>query len=92
MTCPAAATVSYVGMSNNNLSIPDSVLSKLAASAAAATSADMFASAAASTLTVGAILDAEANGGVFSMACITLPILRFFSPSAFFVAEGSSFF
>jgi hypothetical protein len=52
----------------------------------------MFASAAASTLAVGAILDAEANGGVLSMACITLPILCFFSPSAFFVAEGSSFF
>jgi hypothetical protein len=46
----------------------------------------------ASTLEVGAILDAEADGGVFSMACIMLPILRFFSPSAFFVVEGSSFF
>jgi hypothetical protein len=52
----------------------------------------MFASAEASALTIGAILDAEANGGVFSMACITLPIHRFFSPSAFFVAEGYSFF
>jgi hypothetical protein len=46
----------------------------------------------ASALAVGAILDIEAEGGVFSIACITLPILRFFSPSAFFVAKGSCFF
>jgi hypothetical protein len=59
---------------------------------AAAASADVFASAVVSALVVGAILDAETGGGVFSMACITLPILRFFSPSAFFVAEGSPFF
>jgi hypothetical protein len=92
MTYSVAATISSVGISNSNLSIPDSVLSKLAASAAAAASADMFALIVASVHTVGAILDAEADGGVFSMACIMLPILRFFSPSAFFVAEGSSFF
>jgi hypothetical protein len=64
----------------------------LAASVADAASADVFTSAVASALAVGTILDAETDGGVFSMACITLPILRFFSPSAFFVAEGSSFF
>jgi hypothetical protein len=83
MTCSAAATISYVGISNSNLSIPDSVSTKLATSTTVAALADMFASAAASTLTVGAILDAETEGGVFSMACITLPILHFFSPSAF---------
>jgi hypothetical protein len=92
MTCSAATTVSSIGISNSSLSIPDNVLSKLAASAAAAASADMFASAAASVLTVGAILDAEADGGVFSIACITLPILCFFSPSVFFLADGSPFF
>jgi hypothetical protein len=92
MTYSAAATISSVGISNINLSITDNVLSKLAASTAAVASADMFASAAASVLAVGAILDAEADGGIRSMACITLPILRFFSPSVFFVAEGSSFF
>jgi hypothetical protein len=92
MTCSAAADVSSVGIPSINLSIPDRVASKLAASVVAATSADVFALVVASTLEVGAILDAEADGGVFSMACIMLPILRFFSPSAFFVVEGSSFF
>jgi hypothetical protein len=58
----------------------------LAASVAAAASADVFALAMALALVVGTILDAETSGGVFSMACITLPILRFFSPSAFFMA------
>jgi hypothetical protein len=49
--------------------------------------------ATASALAMGVILDAEANGGVRSMACMTVTILRFFCPSAsFFVAEGSSFF
>jgi hypothetical protein len=36
--------------------------------------------------------DAEAGGGVSSMACITVTILHFFGPTAFFAAEGSSFF
>jgi glucokinase len=73
-------------------SIPDKVASRLAASVVATASVDVFASAVASVLAVGAILDTEAEGGVFSIACITLPILHFFSPSAFFVAEGSCFF
>jgi hypothetical protein len=64
----------------------------LAGLVAAAASADVFPSAVASALAVGAILDVETSGDVFSMACITLPILRFFSPSTFFVAEDSSFF
>jgi hypothetical protein len=51
----------------------------LAALVAAAASANVFASAMASALAIGAILDAEADGGVYSMAYITLPILRFFS-------------
>ena len=79
MTCSEATTVSSVGISNSNLSILDNVLSKLAASVAAADSADIFASEAVSVLIVGTILDAEADGGVYSMAYITLPILRFFS-------------
>jgi hypothetical protein len=38
-------------------------------------------------------LAAEAEGGVRSMACITLTILRFFCPSTFSIAaEGCSFF
>jgi hypothetical protein len=105
MTCSAAATVSSMPISNNNFSIPNKVASRLVASVlatasadrlvasvAAVASADVFASVVASVLAVGAILDTEAEGGVFSIAYITLPILLFFSPSAFFVAEGSCFF
>jgi hypothetical protein len=51
-----------------------------------ASSAEAAASAA------GVIFDAEAGSGVSSMACITVTILRFFGPTAFFAAEGSSFF
>jgi hypothetical protein len=54
----------------------------------AAASADVFALAVTLALAVDAILDAEAGGGVFSMACITLPILRFFNPSTFLDAEA----
>jgi hypothetical protein len=92
MTYSAAVDVSSVGISSINLSIPDKVASRLAASMAAAAWVDVFASAVASALVVGTILVAETGGGVFSIAYITLPILGFFSPSAFFVAECSSFF
>jgi hypothetical protein len=40
----------------------------------------------------GVIFYAETGGGVSSMACITVTILRFFGLADFFVAEGSSFF
>ena len=56
---------------------PDSVLSMLAASVAVAASAEVLASAAAEASAEGVILDAEADGGVHSMACITVTILRF---------------
>jgi hypothetical protein len=92
MTYSTAADVSSIGIPSINLSILNKVASRLAASVTAAASTDMFALAAASALTVGAILNADAEGGVFSMACITLPILHFFSPSVFFVAEGYPFF
>jgi uncharacterized membrane protein len=42
-------------------------------------------------LAAGVIFDAEAGGGVSSIACITVTILWFLGPTAFFVAEGSSF-
>jgi hypothetical protein len=88
MTFSTATVVSSVAISESILSIPDSVLSRLAVAA----SAEALASAMASALAMGVILDAEADGGVRSMACITVTILRFFCPSAFFfVAEGSSF-
>jgi hypothetical protein len=77
MTFFATATISYAAISERSLSIPDSVLAKLA-SAAAAASVEVSASAVASALATGTILDVEASGGVRSMACITLTILRFF--------------
>jgi hypothetical protein len=61
------------------------VLSRLVASAAAA-------SAEVTALAAGVIFDAEAGSGVSSMACIIVIILCFLGPTAFFVAEGSSFF
>jgi hypothetical protein len=57
-----------------SLSIPHIVLTSLAASAAAAA----LATTSALALATGTILDAEAEGGVRSIACITLTILRFF--------------
>jgi hypothetical protein len=68
------------------------VLSKLAASVAAAALAEMFPSAVASTLAIGVLLDAKADGGVRSIASSTVLILRFLCPSTFFVVKGSSFF
>jgi hypothetical protein len=60
------------------------------ASAVAASAGE--ASTAATTSVAGVIFDAEAGGGVSSIACITVTILRFFGPTTFFPAEGSSFF
>ena len=62
-----------------------SILSRLVASAASA-------SVEVTTSAVGVIFDAKVGGGVSSMACITVIILHFLGPSAFFVTEGSSFF
>jgi hypothetical protein len=52
----------------------------------------LVASAVAATSTVGTIFDVETHSDVFSIACITVIILRFFGSTAFFVAEGLSFF
>jgi hypothetical protein len=52
----------------------------------------LVASAEAATSAAGVIFYAEAGGGVSSIACITVTILRFFGPTAFFAAEGSTFF
>jgi hypothetical protein len=77
MTFYAAAAVSSAAISKSILSIPDSVLSRLAASAAAVASVEVLALAMASALAMGVILDAEADGGIRSMACIIVTILRF---------------
>jgi hypothetical protein len=47
------------------------------------------ASAAAAPSTAGVIFDAEAGGGVSSMASITVIILRFFGLADFVAAESS---
>jgi hypothetical protein len=44
------------------------------------------------TSAAGVIFYAEAGDGVSLIACITVTILCFFDPTAFFVVEGSSFF
>jgi hypothetical protein len=49
-------------------------------------------SVAITTSTAGVIFDAEAGGGVSSIASITVIILRLFGPTDFFAAEGSFFF
>jgi hypothetical protein len=77
MTFSAVAAVSSAAISESILSIPDSVLSRLAASAVVAASTEVLASAMALALAMGVILDADADGGVCSMAYITVTILRF---------------
>jgi hypothetical protein len=62
MTFSVAAAISSAAISESILSIPDSVLSRLAASSAVAASVEVLASAMASTLAMGVILDAEADG------------------------------
>jgi hypothetical protein len=66
------ATASSATISDISLSIPHIVLIRLAASVAVSTvvSTSVFAT--------GIILEAEVGGGVRSIACITLTILRFF--------------
>jgi hypothetical protein len=84
-TSSAEAAISSAAKSKSTLSISDNVLSRLVASAVAT-------SAEASTSAAGVIFYAEVGGGVSSIACITVTILRFFGPTAFFATEGSSFF
>jgi hypothetical protein len=74
-------TLGCHNIKKNTLSIADNVLSRLVASAAPA-SAEVSASAA------GVIFDAEAGGSVSSIACITVTILRFLSPTALFLTHS----
>jgi hypothetical protein len=68
MTFSTVAAVSSAAISERSLSIPDSVVARLASSAAAATSIEVSASAVASALAAGTILDVEASGGVCSIS------------------------
>jgi hypothetical protein len=60
------------------LQTPNIVVASFAASATSSVSA----------LATVIILDAETEGGVRSIACITLTILHFFLPLASFAVEG----
>jgi hypothetical protein len=66
------------------------VSSTVVASAVAASVVAPSAGAASSTVAV--VFYAGADGGVSSIACITVIILRLFGPVDFLAAEGSSFF
>jgi hypothetical protein len=76
----AVATASSATISDISLSIPDIALRRLVASAAVAALAGVSASeeVSASVLAIGIILEAAVGGGVRSIACITLTILRLF--------------
>ena len=65
-----------------------SVFSKSIASAAATSEVEASAGAASAAADFGA----EADGGVSSIASITVIILRFFGSAGFSAAEGSFFF
>jgi hypothetical protein len=65
----------------------ESVFSKFVASAAAALEVEASAGAASAAIVFGA----EADGGVSSIASMTVIILHFFSSAGFSAAEGSFF-
>jgi hypothetical protein len=66
----------------------ESVFSKFVASAAAASEVEASAGAA----SPAAVFGAEADGGVSSIASMTVIILRFFGSAGFSATEGSFFF
>jgi hypothetical protein len=66
----------------------ESVFSKFVALAAAASKVEASAGAA----SAAAVFSAEADGGVSSIASMTVIILRFFSSAGFSATEGSFFF
>jgi hypothetical protein len=94
MVSSAAAAASSAAMSRSILSILESVLSKFASSAVAASAVAVSVGAASTVVapSTAGVFDAEAGGGVSSMASVTVIILRFFGTADFFVAEGSFFF
>jgi hypothetical protein len=75
------------------LSISEKVPSRFVSSIdlALAVAASTGASSVAAASSVAGVFDAEAGGGVSSMASITVIILRLFGPADFFAAEGSPF-
>jgi hypothetical protein len=78
-------------MSRSILSMLESVPPKCTSSAVAASTAATSVGAAlvAVALSTAGAFEAEAVGGVPSITSVTVTILRFFGPAAFFVIEGS---
>jgi hypothetical protein len=70
------------------------VLSRFASSAgsASAVAASVGAASVAVALPIAGAFEAEAGHGVSSIASVTVIILHFFGPTAFFAIEGSFFF
>jgi hypothetical protein len=70
------------------------VLSRFAspADSASAVAASVVAASVAVALSTAGAFEAEAGHGVSSIASVTVIILRFFGPVAFFAIESSFFF
>jgi hypothetical protein len=70
------------------------VLSRFASSAgsALAVAASVGAASIAVALSTAGAFEVEAGRGVSSISYVTVIILRFFNPAAFFAIEGSFFF
>jgi hypothetical protein len=83
-----------VAMSRSILSMLESVLSRFASStgSASAIAASAGAASIAVALSTAGAFEAEAGRGVPSISSVTVMILRFFGPAAFFAIEGSFFF
>jgi hypothetical protein len=81
-------------MSRSILSKLESVLSKCTYSvvAASAAAASVGAASVGVALSIAGAFEAEAGGGVSSITSVTVIILHFFGPAAFFAIEGSFFF
>jgi hypothetical protein len=91
---PAAAAASSAAMSRSILSILESVLSRFASSvgSASAVAALVGVASIVVVLSTAGAFEAEAGRGVSSIASVTVIILHFFGPAAFFAIKGSFFF
>jgi hypothetical protein len=80
-------------MSRSILSILESVLSRFVSSASSDSTvvASVGAASVSVALPTTGAFEAEAGHGVSSIASITVIILHFFGPAAFFAIEGSFF-
>jgi hypothetical protein len=81
-----AVAASSTAISRSILSISENVLSRFESSAvvASAVATSVGAALVAVALSTAGVFDAEAGGGVSSMASVTVIILHFFGPADFF--------